>query len=180
MTSIMNEIKRRFTEQLTEYIIFAYKVNCLHFEVPTSRERIIFIGIHKSIFFAAPEIIPVTTDFDALRIGSIAPEVKQLRVGQSKKTSKFPDDFLTTITATEGIFVFVDGEWQPFSHFDHLMLKFSTFPADFKLEGTPAQKHKLIGNAVPPMLMYYLAKYIKEQILMPAMQPPSTNMLALQ
>jgi len=41
----------------------------------------------------------------------------------------------------------------------------ATFPDDFILTGRYAQQWERIGRAVPPRLMYYLAKHIKENIL---------------
>ena len=40
-----------------------------------------------------------------------------------------------------------------------------TFPDDFKLIGNQDEQHARIGRSVPPQLMYYIAKNVKERIL---------------
>ena len=40
------------------------------------------------------------------------------------------------------------------------------FPDDFILKGTYSQQWERLGNAVPPMMMYHIAKTIRDNILM--------------
>ena len=40
------------------------------------------------------------------------------------------------------------------------------FPDDFILKGTYSQQWERLGNAVPPMMMYHIAKTIRDDILM--------------
>ena len=43
--------------------------------------------------------------------------------------------------------------------------RLQTFPDDFKLIGNQDEQHARIGRSVPPQLMYYIAKNVKERIL---------------
>lgn len=166
MVSIMNEIKRRFKSQLSDYNIYAFKVNSLYFGCPTDRERVIIICVRKDIL-RRPNLSAMTPDISQHVISNVAPGIQQISFGQSKKIIRLPHEFMPTITATEGVMYFEDGEWHPLASNETYLKRFSTFPADFELQAdlSQAMKCKLIGNAVPPMLMYYLATYIRCEIL---------------
>lgn len=43
--------------------------------------------------------------------------------------------------------------------------RFQTFPDDFELCGTMSRQFTQVGNAVPPLLAYFIASYIKKYIL---------------
>ncbi len=43
--------------------------------------------------------------------------------------------------------------------------RFQTFPDDFELCGTMSRQFTQVGNAVPPLLAYFIASYIKQYIL---------------
>lgn len=49
-----------------------------------------------------------------------------------------------------------------------------SFPDDFILTGTFEQQWERLGRAVPPVMMYHVAKTIKEQILCPRTYPPTS------
>lgn len=42
--------------------------------------------------------------------------------------------------------------------------RFQTFPDDFELCGTMSRQFTQVGNAVPPLLAYFIASYIKKYI----------------
>jgi len=42
--------------------------------------------------------------------------------------------------------------------------RFQTFPDDFELCGTMSRQFTQVGNAVPPLLAYFIATYIKKYI----------------
>ncbi len=165
-TLIMNEIKSRLREDLgQDYYVFCFQLNALFFLVPSDRDRLFFICIRKDIFMKRPIITPAIDDPTPMTIGNIAPSIQQIQFGQSKKIDRFPNEFMPTITATEGIKYLEGGKWYKLAENEEYLRKFQSFPDSFVLEGTNAQKCKLIGNAVPPNLMAHVLKYIKHDIL---------------
>lgn len=165
MTPIMNEIKLRFKEQLSEYYIFCFQVNALFFGAPTDRERLIYLCIRKDIFKFSPLFLAATPNIGRFTIGKIAPAIRQIHFGQSKRIIRTPREFMCTITATEGVYYFENDVWTPLAENESYLKRFSSFPEDFELDASTALKCKLIGNGVPPMLMYHLAVYIRTEIL---------------
>jgi site-specific DNA-cytosine methylase len=167
MTPIMNEIKFRFKEQLSDYKIFCFRVNALWFGAPSDRERVIFIAIRLDIFKAPPVLRPLVSDISQFTIKNMTPNVEMIHFGQSKRVIRLPHEFCPTITATEGIYCFENEIWAPLATNESYLKRYSSFPDDFELlaDETAANKCKLIGNAVPPMLMYAIASYIRTEIL---------------
>lgn len=164
-TPIMNEIKIRLTKELPEYKVFCFKVNALFFGVPSDRYRLFFFCIRTDIFIIAPALVPVTPDISAFTIEKIAPNIQQIEFGQSKKIIRLPHEFMPTITATEGIRYREGGKWFKLGENVEYLRKFQSFPDDFILDGSSTQNCKLIGNAVPPMLMANILRYVKHEIL---------------
>lgn len=167
LTPILNEIKHRFREQLSDYKIYCFRVNALYFCAPSDRERLIFIAIRNDVFKFAPLFRAATYDIDQFTISEVAPRIKLIHFGQSKRVIRFPKDFCPTITATEGVYYYENGLWTPLAENEAYLKRFSSFPDDFEFvdDETAANKCALIGNGVPPLLMYYLATYIKTHIL---------------
>ena len=165
LTPIMNEVKLRMKEELSEYRVFCFKLNALFFGVPSDRVRVIFICIRIDIFRVNPFFVPVTPNIGEFTIANIAPAIQQIQFGQSKKIIRFPNEFMPTITATEGVKYLEDGKWYKLSENETYLRKFQSFPDDFVLSGTPTQNCKMIGNSVPPNMMANILRYVKHEIL---------------
>lgn len=167
LVAIMNEIKLRFKEQLSNYRIYCFRVNALFFGVPSDRDRIIFMAIRDDVYEGRPMLMPATPDIGQFSIANMTPDVEEIYFGQSKKVIRLPFEFCPTITATEGVYYFENRVWTPLAANEKYLKLYSSFPQDFELlaDETPANKCKLIGNAVPPMLMFHIASYIRTEIL---------------
>ena len=165
LTPIMNEVKKRLKEELPMYFVCAFKVNALFFGVPSDRVRIIAFCIRLDIFRKLPVLIPVTPNIGDFTIANIAPKITQIEFGQSKKIIRLPHEFMPTITATEGIRYREGGKWYKLQENENYLRQFQSFPDSFILNGSPAQKCKLIGNSVPPNLMANILRYVKHEIL---------------
>jgi site-specific DNA-cytosine methylase len=165
LTPIMNEIKLRLQEELPQYYVFCFRVNALFFLVPSDRNRLFYFSIRRDIFIKKPVLRPVTPDISAYAIKNIAPEIQQIEFGQSKKIIRLPHEFMPTITATEGIRYREGGKWHKLQENEDYLRRFQSFPADFALSGSLAQKCKMIGNSVPPNLMACILRMVKHEIL---------------
>lgn len=165
LTPIMNEVKLRLKEELPEYRVFCFKFNALFYGVPSDRVRLIYICIRVDIFRKVPVFRPVTPNIGEYAIANIAPAIQQVEFGQSKKIIRLPHEFMPTITATEGIRYRENGKWHKLQENETYLRKFQSFPDDFVLDGSLAQKCKMIGNSVPPNLMANILRYVKHEIL---------------
>lgn len=163
--SIFNEIKRRIEEELgPHYTIKCFKLCSLFFNVPQKRDRLIFIGYLKE-FGVTPT--PPKPDFESalsLRIVDVAPEIDAIKVGQSKKTIKHNTQYMNTITATDGVTVYSNGETRSLTVEENK--KFATFPEWYQVPEGISDKdaHKLFGNTIPPMFMKAIVENIKKDL----------------
>lgn len=159
--------------------------------VPQSRQRTIFIGVRSDLkvdpkfpkplpFFyslrdAIPEIgrpkekIDPETDISRFAIGQ---EWETLRPGRASEkyfnlVRCSPDLPAPTVCALHGG-ASVASITHPFQKrkfsIDELK-RICSFPSDFKLSGSYQQQWERLGRAVPPLMMFQIAKTIEKEIL---------------
>tara|TARA_R100001460_G_scaffold106987_1_gene155093 strand:- start:731 stop:1594 length:864 start_codon:yes stop_codon:yes gene_type:complete len=150
--TIMNQLKQ------TGYNVKCKLMNSMYYEVPQSRERLIFIGSkNKTPSFPKPisEIINVSDVYNNI--------VQQNR-GQFDKEWITAHRPCYTITKTASLlFMEKDGtERKP--TIDEIK-KLSSFPKDFKLLGSYNEQWARIGNSVMPKFMYHISNHIKYNLL---------------
>lgn len=169
------------------YNVKVKKMNTKYYNVPQSRERIIFIGVRRDLKISPshpkPQTAPVPIK-DALK--NVKPEImekaspsvlkyiKKVKPGEyaseaHPKGHHFNRYLLdinkpvpTLTTKGYGDYIFPD-TYRRLTPNEAKIL--SSFPEDFKLIGTPHQQFARIGNSVPPNLMKAIAEHIKNNIL---------------
>lgn len=196
---IKGKYKGKFNEILQTLKDAGYNVkvkllNAMWYEVPQSRERLIFIGVRNDLNIEPvyPESIGPPISFREATRGLDEYEDKPLTAIIKKIAKQQPQKWNTddkiyesikgnkagamslkwaqwdrpigTITKSE---ISVTGIVHPDRHRylnQDELKQLSTFPLDFKFTGRKECAER-IGNAVMPRFMYHIAKTIKEQIL---------------
>jgi DNA (cytosine-5)-methyltransferase 1 len=187
-------MKGMFNEILSELKSLNYQVKCKlmnakYYEVPQSRERLIFIGVRNDLKMSPVYPISKNKILGAREIkkakktgsyglcyylkGKTSEIMKRIKKGQ--RADKVMDGYYTMSRTHPDRPTHTICKSSPWLiHYDEdriltvgEMLIIASFPRDFKLYGETANKlYEVIGNAVPPMMMYHIAMTIKEEILM--------------
>jgi DNA (cytosine-5)-methyltransferase 1 len=193
---IKGKYKGKFNEILqtlkdTGYNVKVKLLNAMWYEVPQSRERLIFIGVRNDLgiepLYPEPlsRVITVKDAFAGLPVEQTRElprgALKEIvpKIGQGETASKYHvkgNYFGThrlhyqkpspTIIKTAGatMNLLLHPEVDAGISINELK-RLSTFPDDFKFIGDYKKQWARIGNAVMPRFMYHIAKTIKEKIL---------------
>ena len=162
---VKGKMKLVFAEILRElkgcgYRVSARLMNAMYFNVPQSRQRMIFIGVREdlgiepshpvaqSVEMPLREIMP---DAIASRSQGINPWIPSRRA-------------ICTITKTpyQGLIRTIEGEREPTLE---ELRQFGSYPAGFQFIGRKSQAWERIGNSVPPLFMRAIAEHIETAIL---------------
>lgn len=195
---IKGKMKGKFIEIMTTLKALNYNVKCklmnsMYYEVPQSRERVIFIGVRKdlNIIPSYPPPSAKIITFGMIMetgLGSNLDEDDLLRwkhIPWGGNFSDLPIYLLNTKAKFSNCFrklhpnkpCYTVGKEEHFSSgrffhpieprriSDTELKRVSTFPDDYIFAGNSKNIHNRIGNAVPPKLMFHIAKNIKENIL---------------
>ena len=159
------KMKGKFNQIFTQLKSTGYKlkwksVNSIYYNVPQSRQRLIFLGVRNDL--SAEPVFPQPNS-EVKRLKDVLPDVDFHSRGQFDKTIKHAETLPYTITKTPSMFFVQDGiERKP--TIDELKI-LSSFPEDFEFTGTYTQIWNQIGNCVPPLMMQAMSKTIREDIL---------------
>ena len=175
-----------FVEILKELKASGYKVtakllNAMYFNVPQSRQRMIFIGVREDlgIYPSHPkaESKPVTAK-EAIghlennyienkpEFNNLLPGQKQYNYGTSEKRifSNKPIGTQCKSGGTQGGNLDIHYCKNRFLTVEEIQLLCS-FPNEFRLIGKQRQKVDVLGNSVPPLFMRSIALHVKNNIL---------------
>lgn len=160
--------------------------------VPQMRQRVIFMGVRNDLGLASvyPEPLPyrysvreaildvTEVESETWLKGKTLDIAKKLKPGQcgsdvegqgsyfSLKRLDFSDP-AGTVQQSEGKMASTN-QVHPVEH-RRLSIselkRICAFPDDFQLTGSYAQQWERLGRAVPPVMMYWIAKAVKEQVL---------------
>ena len=193
---IKGTMKGIFIEIMATLKSLGYEVKCKlmnakYYEVPQSRERVIFIGVRKDLnkipSYPEPSKKLITFGESTKEInGNIMPPplskcfkefVPKMRQGQCiadfLKNKHFqtqriynnkPCPTITKIIGGIGFGSLI----HPFENrvlSEKELLRVCSFPDNFILIGKYQDKKARLGNSVMPKFMYHIAKYIKDNIL---------------
>ena len=159
------KMKGKFNQIFTRLKSTGYKlkwksINTIYYNVPQSRQRLIFLGVRNDL---DTEPVFPQPNSEVKRLKDVLPDVDFHSRGQFDKRIKHSETLPYTITKTPSMFFVQDGiERKP--TIDELKI-LSSFPEDFEFTGTYTQIWNQIGNCVPPLMMQAMSKTIREDIL---------------
>ena len=166
VTGLMKgKMKGKFNQILTQLKSIGYKVKCksvnaIYYNVPQSRQRLIFLGVRNDL--STQPVFPQPNE-NVKRLKDVLPHVDFHSRGQFDKRIKHPESLPYTITKTPSMFFVEDGIQRKPTIQELKIL--SSFPEDFEFSGSYTQIWNQIGNCVPPLMMKEMSKTIKQQIL---------------
>ena len=159
-------MKGKFNQIFTRLKSTGYKLKCksinsIYYNVPQSRQRLIFLGVREDL---PTEPVFPQSNSKVKRLKDVLPEVDFHSRGQFDKTIKHTETLPYTITKTPSMFFVQDGIQRKPTIEELKVL--SSFPEDFEFTGSYTQIWNQIGNCVPPLMMKEISKTIREDILM--------------
>lgn len=189
---VKGKMKLIFAEIMREpkasgYAVSARLMNAKYFNVPQSRERMIFIGVRNDLGVVPSHPrgrkVPITVkealkdvpdDPAAFTVGShtkIYQDMKHVLPGNSQPGHhshiRLPLDRPSPAILADSGF----GHYHYWHPVEHRTLTFielkrlASFPDSFDLTGKPGQRWARIGNSVPPFLIKAVAEHIRSVIL---------------
>lgn len=138
-------------------------------QISDSPSPTIGTGLHQGDGWYPPGVVEAETDISRYAIGA---EWEQLKPGEStyyggRLWKPSPDKPCPTVIQMGGqtgvSAVTHPTEKRKFSIAE--LKRICAFPDDFQLTGTYAQQWERLGRAVPPVMMYHIAKTIRDEIL---------------
>lgn len=149
------------------YTVSCEELNAKNLGVPQSRSRLIFIGVRNDLNIkpAYPENLSYS-----YTVGEVLPYLERAfeNTGGIWKPVEFIDSVCPVIRVAGRTHLFaVDKARQDTvrrMNFDEIKL-LSSFPNDFIITGSKKRIHERISRAVPPLMMYRIAKAVQENIL---------------
>jgi len=195
---VKGKMKGLFIQYMKKMKSLNYNVRCkllnaMYYQVPQSRQRIIFIGVRKDIgrepVFPEPskKVISVRMAFEGLLISDKEKEkvmvpksagiysyLNRLKEGENQRGNKYfnlvrinRNKPSPTIPKMHGQITIAG-----VSHFKENrkltiseLKRLHSYPDDFKFIGKFEEQWARIGNSVPPLMMKAIAETIKDEIL---------------
>lgn len=194
---VKGKMKLVFAEILRElkasgYVVSARLMNAMYFDVPQSRQRMIFIGVRDDLGIAPSHPRAMHTPVPVREIGTtdenqlsgiererwdVIPEggnwqnlPRHLVNGKAKYSNfhrKLAGDRPSFTVGKEEHFS--SGRFYHWSEprrvNDQELQRIGSFPDAFQFVGDPKTVHERIGNSVPPLFMRAIAGHIRDSIL---------------
>jgi len=164
-----------------------FKITALNYEVPQNRKRVIFIGFRNDLNIEPMEPTKINKIIPLKKVLDKNPDqIYYLSKKQIKKTLDKMKKYEGIKYGFKPIFININKPSltimaHRYSNRDLKIIKYTdkkmryltineikkiqTFDSNYKLIGTPIDKHKQIGNAVPPKLAYHLGLYLKSNLI---------------
>ena len=188
---VKGKMKLIFADILRElkasgYVVSARLMNAMYFNVPQSRERMIFIGVREDIGIApshprgqgrvvfAGDVLVDSDSNNQLTEYQLA-KWNAIQPGQSGRHADGRNVWFNFIkmhpqkvapTICKGAGNAKHCHWSiPAALGVEGYKKLASFPADFQFQGSYAEIKSRIGNSVPPLFMRSIAAHIRECIL---------------
>lgn len=145
-----------------------YKVRCkllntMYFNVPQSRNRLIWIGIREDL---GRDVVFPLGNRNKINGTKLLPRNLQSLRFLSWRNKNRPDNLRPLGSVPVGIGqTGVDMEGRYILRDPFYVKQFQSFPEGFLFTGGNTQKLRGIGNSVPPLFMRALAQHIRQEIL---------------
>ena len=186
--SIVNKIIGEFCQ--CGYRVQFRLLKAVEFGVPQRRERVIIIGIRNDLVFNYEYPTPICTEETATPLGAVIDKLdidekkyyfsqkavegmknakKNMKRGLWQDLSK-PCLTVTAHLAKTSInsrdpLLLVDPATELYRRFTpREAARIQSFPDNFLLNDSESKSYKQIGNAVPPVFMWYIAKSLQDAI----------------
>lgn len=187
--SIVNKIIGEFCQ--CGYRVQFKLLKAVEFGVPQRRERVIIIGIRNDLVFNYEYPTPICTESNATPLSAV---IDRLDIEEQKyyfsqkavqgvknaknnmKRGLWQDLSKPCLTVTAHLaktsmnsrdpILLVDPERELYRRFTpREAARIQSFPDDFLLNDSEPKSYKQIGNAVPPVFMWYVAKQLEKAII---------------
>lgn len=196
---VKGKMKLVFAEILRTLKACGYKVsarllNAMYFNVPQSRQRMIFIGVREDLGLTPSHPQPIgrctirrgltgikNSDLD-IQEASLKPTWSAYRVLRGVEAHKHHSLVITDWNKPSGTILSsqIDGTTNGLIHPDRKrrftiseLQRLQTFPDEFLFIGSFIDRWRRIGNSVPPNFMRAIAEHVRDEIL--AKVPASTH-----
>lgn len=186
--TIIEKVKKAFED--VGYLVKSKLINAADYGVPQRRERVIMIGVRKDITASYDFPEPVTAENPvplSVAVPVLAIEEKKYyfseRAVQGMKNAKKNmkrglaqnlDEPCLTITShlaksslnSRDPVLLVDSEKELYRRFTpREAARIQSFPDDFAFAGGDLDAYRQIGNAIPPVMMWYIARAVLEMLI---------------
>ena len=189
--------KEAFPLIITEFENCGYKVyykiiNSVHYKVPQKRERVFIVGFRNDldIVFSFPEVV-CSSENEFTVLASVVDDYvdnkyvfsERAVVGMMKRRETMnkgraqdinrPCNTVgahlskVSLNSTDPV-LFQNGKYRRFTPRE--VARIQSFPEAYKLTGTDSTQYRALGNAVPPVVFWYLTRKLIET-LKDAIQP---------
>lgn len=182
--AIIQKIVKEFTE--CGYNIQYKLIKAVEYGIPQRRERVIIIGIRKDIDLSYLFPNPICTEDNAVPLCKVIDKLDieeqkyyfSQKAVQGVKNAKnnmkrglWQDLNAPCLTLTSHLakvsmnsrdpILLVDADKELYRRFTpREAARIQSFPDTFKLHPSEAKSYKQIGNAIPPVMMWYIAKQL--------------------
>lgn len=170
---VKGKMKLVFVEILKELKVSGYQVsarllNAMYFNVPQSRQRMIFIGVRNDLGVVPSHPVAESRPLsikDALGVNGFIKYRHNYSVGKVKYAiSDFNNPCLTITKTGLGWEIVINSEKRRFNKNELSVL--ASYPSQFKFIDNESAWER-IGNSVPPLFMRSIAAHVRDRILRP-------------
>ena len=161
-------------------------LNSANYGVPQKRERVIIVGFRKDlgIKFAFPDVIVQDEEaftplsrvienevdekyfFSQRAVDGMMKKRASMNKGRAQDVTK-PCNTVgahlakVSLNSTDPV-LFVDERYRRFTPRE--VARIQSFPESFELVGSEAAQYRALGNAIPPVMFWYVAKTVREKL----------------
>jgi DNA (cytosine-5)-methyltransferase 1 len=159
---IKGKMRLIFAEILRElktcgYQVSARLLNSKYFEVPQSRQRLIFIGVRDDLNTEPSHPMAKSMSGGMIRIDGVFKRYSEKRYGDVIVNQ---GECTQTLTKMSRFF------WNKTTEFGPKSYKLCcSFPEGFEFHGSKSKMKERLGNSVPPFFMKAIAEHVKNEIL---------------
>jgi len=153
----------------TGYTVRCKLLNAMWFGVPQSRERLIWLGVRPDV---GREVEWPKAEA-AIPLKAVVPSSSSIANSSFRPAWRSSDLPSATIMAggpgkQSGIIRTLDGGERPMIEAE--AKRTCSFPDDFRLQGTFADRWRVLGNSVPPQFMRRIAEALRDSVILPSRQ----------
>ena len=178
---ILNEFEK------SGYKVVYKLINAAEFGVPQKRERVIIVGIRNDLGFQFefPDAVINSVDkyiplreiietsiqekyyFSEKAVNGMKAAKRDMNKGRVQDLDK-PCNTVgshlakISLNSTDPV-LFENGRYRRFTPRE--VARIQSFPENFKLTGTESSQYRALGNAIPPVMIHYIAKKLSEMLL---------------